>query len=86
MSFEIKLNEIGYKLKVSAMGVAGENLEDNVDNPEITANMKTLEKYIENYSEFSQALTIYKSLVEEDVRQLYNVQKTISYVDRQLLE
>jgi len=68
MSLEIKLNKIGYRLKVSAMGVAGENLEDNVDNPEITANMKTLQKYIENYIEFSQALTIYKPLVEEDVR------------------
>lgn len=85
MVFEIKLNEVEYMLKVSSMKVAGENLEDNIDNLEITSNMKTLQKYIENYSEFSQVLSFYKSLIEEDVKQLQNVQKIITSIDRQLL-
>ncbi len=86
MYSEIKLNNIGFHLKVTAMEVAGHNMEDNVNIPEVTGNMKTLQKYLESYSELLQMLNLYKTLIEEDVRQLRKAQKAIVSVESQLLK
>lgn len=86
MYSEIKLNNIGFNLKVSAMEIAGHNIEDSVNIPEITGNVKTLQKYLESYSELLQILNLYKTLIEEDVRQLRRTQKAIVSVESQLLK